>query len=161
MLSRRFLLLGFAMTACSPELTHQSQPTTPPGARASVEEGPQVGIGDTAIPLTTYLSEAAGEVGLSIPEFSPRPPTPKGQFNEVTVNIALKGVTADELRKFLEKVETKQRIVVVTNLTITRQFRDNEKLDVDMTVATWEKIKPKKTEGAAGEGEAEAPAEEG
>jgi len=29
------------MTACSPELTHQSQPTPPPGAHASVEDGPQ------------------------------------------------------------------------------------------------------------------------
>ena len=35
------LFAGFAMTACSPELTHQSQPIPPPGANASVEEGPQ------------------------------------------------------------------------------------------------------------------------
>lgn len=101
--------------------------------------------------LSTYLDEIAGEVGVTVPSFQPQPTAQHGAYNQISMNIDLRDITIDELAEFMEKVETKNRTVVITNLRVEGSFRDKEKLrKASMTVTTWEKPAAKTP---AGDGE--------
>jgi len=97
--------------------------------------------------LETYLSNAATAAGFTLKGVSPRPPASRNGFITSTVSLRLPDVTLEQLKKFLQDVETKSRFVAVTKLDVKRQsFKDKEKLDVTLEVSTY--AKPKKPEAA-------------
>ena len=102
-------------------------------------------IGPTAPVLSTYLEAAAAKAGVSIPEQTDRTPQPRGKFVEKSVDMKLRGVTLEQLGNFLKNVEESQ-VVVVQRLQVKTYFNQHERLDVDLTVATFERAKeaPKK-----------------
>lgn len=109
-------------------------------------------IGDQAPPLATYLDQIAQETGFSIVESSERPPAPKGQFQERSIDLKLRGVTIQQLADFLQKVETRSQTIVTQRIFVSTYFGQHEKLDVELTVATYERAK-KETKAREGEGE--------
>lgn len=107
-------------------------------------------IPDTAPSLGSYLEQLATEVGISIPETTDRGAVEKGKFRELSTDIKLRGVTLDQLARFLKLVETRQSAVATQRLYIKPFVSARDKLDVEITVSTWEKAKkPAKKKGEA------------
>ena len=113
------------------------------------QDSPAVKIPDQPTELESYLEEIGKEVGVAIPGYSPRPKATKGKFTEVSTRIELRGITLPELKDLLEKIETKSKVVVVTNLHVKRHFRELDQLDADLVVSTFHR--GDKPEGGSGE----------
>lgn len=95
---------------------------------------------DTPIKLETYLEGIAGEVNITIPRFNPLPPATRDGFTETQTRIEVRNLSIRELASFLEKVESRSRQVVIKSLDVKRNFRDKEKLDVNLTVSAYSKV---------------------
>ncbi len=111
---------------------------------------PSVTIPETAIPLDTYLDPIIKDVGLESPTYPAPKETPKGQSVEVSIKVSLKELTIYQLKDLLEKVETQNPVAAVTELHVKKSFRDQEKLDVDFTVATFYRKKAGAGAGVGG-----------
>ncbi|HTE56874.1 MAG TPA: type II secretion system protein GspM [Kofleriaceae bacterium] len=115
---------------------------------SQVAHKPAVTIPDAAIALDTYLDPIIKDVGLESPTYPAPKETVKGVNTEVSIKVSLKELTIAQLKDLLERVETQNQVVAVTELHVKKSFRDPEKLDVDFSVATYYKKKP----GAAAPG---------
>lgn len=114
------------------------------GARDT--SAPEVALPDEPVKLETYLSKIADEVGVKIPAFNPRTPVTRDDYTETSTRIEIRDVSIYELKDFLEKVESRSQLVVIKSLDIRRHFRDKEKLELSMVVATY--AKPQAEEGS-------------
>lgn len=99
--------------------------------------GPRVKIGNEPIELEEYLEKISTDVGIKIPGYSSRPDVLKGRYMEKSTQIEVRGLSILELKDLLEKIESQSQVVVITELQIKRHFRDNDKLDVELVVATY------------------------
>jgi Tfp pilus assembly protein PilO len=98
-------------------------------------------IGTEAPQLAADLEAAAREAGIQIPENQPRPTVPAGRhYLEHSVEVTLRQVDLLSLSKFLSKVETGTRVIVVSRMTIKRAFAEGEKLNVSLTATAWERV---------------------
>lgn len=117
------------------------------------DKGPAIKIPKEPVDLPAYLEEIGKEVGVEIPSYSPQPQVARGSYDEIAVNIDLRDITVQELADFLERVETRNRAVVVTQIHVERSFREEGSLrKASMTVATYAK---RETTSGEGEGEGE------
>lgn len=107
------------------------------------------------ISLETYLSNAASTAGFVLKGTTPRTPVSRSGFTTSSVSLSVNDVTLDQLKKFLQEIETKSKYVAVTQMDITRKdYKGKDKLDVSLEVSTYAKDQPKKPEGGeAGSGE--------
>ncbi len=121
-------------------------------AKAAGDVGSTVAIPDTAIALDTYLNDILKEMEITSPTFPELRENPLGEFVELSFSIDLKGLAIGDVSEFLERVETGSQLVVVKELNIDRSFRDKEKLDLELTVATYKK-KEKEKKKAKKDGE--------
>lgn len=105
---------------------------------AEVQTGPKVKIPieKDAKKLQTYLEGIATNVGVKIPGYNPRPPQKDDKYTENSMRIEIRKMTVGELADFLQQVEASP-VVVIKSLNIRQHFRDREKLDVRMDVATY------------------------
>lgn len=113
-----------------------NQANQPPKAEIPIPAEP--------VKLETYLEGIAKEVGIDIPDFKPVSPETVGEFEITSKNIDLRRITLMQLKDFLERVETKNSAVVVTQLQIKSVINDKEKLNAPMMVSAYSK---KKSEG--------------
>jgi Tfp pilus assembly protein PilO len=98
-------------------------------------------IGSEPPQLAADLEAAAREVGIQIPETAPRPAVPAGRrYLEHSVDVTLRQVDLLSLTKFLSKVETGSRVIVISKMAIKRSFSEGEKLNVTLTATTWERV---------------------
>lgn len=101
----------------------------------------EVRIGTEPPQLAADLETAASEAGFQIPQSEPRPPVPVGKrFLEHSVDVTLRQVDLLSLSKFLSKLETGRRLIVVTRMSIKRSFAEGDKLNVSLTATTYEKV---------------------
>ena len=120
-------------------------------------DNPDTIIPDSAPSLATYLDGIATESGLTIPESSERPAQTRGKYIELSTDLKLRGVTLEQLAKFLKLAETRAPAMVTQRLYVKPYVSAHEKLDVELTFATFEKAKVKPAgkkkpgEGKAGE----------
>jgi hypothetical protein len=103
------------------------------------QQSPAVAIPDRPIALDTYLDDIITEIGLKSPAYPTPKDTQNGDLHELSFRVSLQDLTIYQLKDLLEKVETKNPVVAVTELHVKRSFRDQEKLDVDLTVLTFYK----------------------
>jgi len=104
--------------------------------------------------LETYLTNAATSAGFQLKGTTPRNPITRNGFvtNSVTLNI--NDLTLDQLKRFLQEIETKSKYVAVTHLDITRRdYKGKDKLDASLEVSTYARENQKKPDGG-GEGSA-------
>lgn len=101
------------------------------------DSAPQVKIGTEPVELEEYLEKISTDVGIKIPGYSSRPDVAKGGYMEKSTQIEVRGLTILELKDLLEKIESQSKVVVITELQIKRHFREQEKLDVELVVATY------------------------
>jgi hypothetical protein len=105
--------------------------------------------------LETYLTNAATTAGFQLKGTTPRNPITRNGFvtNSVTLNAT--DLTLEQLKRFLQEIETKSRYVGVTHLEITRrEYKGKDKIDASLEVSTYAKESQKKPDGGdAGSGE--------
>jgi type II secretory pathway component PulM len=102
----------------------------------------EVRIGTEPPQLAADLEAAAREVGIAIPETADRPAVAAGKrYLEHNVDVTLRQVDLLSLTKFLSKLETGRRLIVITKMSIKRAFADGEKLNVSLTATAFERVK--------------------
>ena len=91
--------------------------------------------------LAADLEAAAKEVNIAIPETQSRPAVPVGKrYLEHSVDVTLRQVDLLSLSKFLNRVESGRRLIVVSRMSLKRAFAEGEKLNVSLTATTWERV---------------------
>jgi hypothetical protein len=104
--------------------------------------------------LETYLTNAATTAGFQLKGTTPRNPITRNGFvtNSVTLNAT--DLTLEQLKRFLQEIETKSRYVAVTHLDITRrEYKGKDKIDASLEVSTYARESQKKPDGGEGSGE--------
>jgi Tfp pilus assembly protein PilO len=110
----------------------------------------EVRIGNDPPQLAADLEAAASETGIQIPETTPRPAVPAGRrYLEHSVEVTLRQVDLLSLSKFLSKLETGRRLIVITRMNIKRSYAEGEKLNVSLTAVTYEKVNETRRKAAA------------
>jgi type II secretory pathway pseudopilin PulG len=98
-------------------------------------------IGHEPPQLAADLEAAAKEVNIAIPETQSRPAVPVGKrYLEHSVDVTLRQVDLLSLSKFLNRVESGRRLIVVSRMSLKRAFAEGEKLNVSLTATTWERV---------------------
>jgi type II secretory pathway component PulM len=105
-------------------------------------------IGTEPVRLETYLSKAAEAVKLTVPSFNPRTPIEKNGFRTYVMQIELRDLTIEQVKDYLQQIETGNKLVQVTALTLNRNFRDKEKLDAKLEISTYAKIPDQSAAGS-------------
>lgn len=111
---------------------------------AAKTERQAVAIGSEPLKLDDYLFRIADELKITIPKVDKPSETKKGKFMESATKINLRGLTINQLTDLMQRIETKSNLVVITDLFIRRHFRQNDQLNVEMTIATYFQKKPEK-----------------
>jgi hypothetical protein len=102
----------------------------------------EVRIGNEPPQLTADLEAASREINIPIPESTEEPPVDVGKhYREHKVDLKLRQVDLQELSKFLNKIETGRRLIIVSRLDIRRRFSEGQKLDVELTATGYERLK--------------------
>jgi type II secretory pathway component PulM len=111
------------------------------------------GMPSEPLSLETYLSNAATTAGFVLKATTPRNPVTRNGFTTASVSLAANDVNIEQLKKFLQEIETKSKYVAITRLDITRrEFKGKDKLDASLEVSTYAREAAKKTEAAPGSG---------
>lgn len=98
-------------------------------------------IGNEPPQLAADLEAAAREVGIQIPETVAQPAVPAGRrYLEHSVMVTLRQVDLLSLSKFLSRVETGARVIVVSRMSIKRHYSEGDKLNVSLTATAWERV---------------------
>lgn len=102
----------------------------------------EVRIGGEPPQLAADLEAAAREAGVQLAEQTERPSVGAGRrYVEHHFDVKLRQVDLHALAKFLAKVETGRRLIVISRLNIRRRFSDGEKFEVDLTATAYERVK--------------------
>ncbi len=110
-------------------------------------------MGTEPLSLDTYLTNAAQKAGFTLKGTTPRNPVPKNGFVTNSVSCQVSDLTIDQLKKFLQEIESASKVVIVTRLDIRRDFKDKDKLDATLEVSTYSKEPPAKGESGSGSAE--------
>lgn len=121
------------------------------------QEDPGVKIPDAPIALTTYVSKALDKNSLKNKGSIDERKVTKNGIVTTTVSCALEDITTDQLKAFLQEVETAEKIVAVTHIDVKRDRRDAKKIDATFEISTYSNAV--KEEKEKKEGEAEKPEE--
>jgi hypothetical protein len=112
------------------------------------------GMPSEPISLETYLTNAATAAGFVLKGTTPRNPITRNGFVTSSVTFTLSDLTIEQLKKFLQEVETKSKYVATTRLEITRRdYKSKDKLDASLEVSTYAKEATKKPGEASGSAE--------
>src|SRR4051812_22072556 len=107
-------------------------------------------MGTEPLSLDTYLSNAAKKAKFDLKStITPRQPVSRNGFVTNTSTLTLDNMTIEQLRDFLQEVETASKVVAITHIDMRRDFRDKDKIDVNLEVSTYSKEKPAQPEGSA------------
>jgi hypothetical protein len=106
--------------------------------------------------LETYLSNAATTAGFVLKGTTPRNPVTRNGFVTASVSLSASDLTLEQLKKFLQEIETKSKYVAITRMEITRrEYKSKDKLDATLEVSTYAKEAAKKPEGGGSGGSAQ------
>jgi type II secretory pathway component PulM len=106
--------------------------------------------------LETYLTNAANTAGFVLKGTTPRTPTERNGFTTASVTLNVSDLTLDQLKKFLQEVETKSRYVAVTRLDITRrEYKGKDKIDASLEVSTYARAQAARPDAGAAAGSAQ------
>lgn len=103
---------------------------------ASASSAAAIQFPKEALSLPTYLSEAATTAGFKLKGTTPRNPVNRDGFVTESVAINVDDLDLEQLKTFLEAVETKDT-VAITHLSITRDRSDKSKVDAKLEVSTY------------------------
>lgn len=120
-------------------------------AKASaVGPGSDVKVPEKALALDTYLEGIISELELTSPTYPALNEEAIGDYVELSFEVAFKGLNITQMTQLFEKIESGSKMVVVKELNIDRHFRDQEKLNIEFTVATYQQKAKKDKKGKKG-----------
>jgi type II secretory pathway component PulM len=100
-------------------------------------------MGTEPLSLDTYLTNAAKKAKFELKStITPRQPVSRNGFVTNTSTLTLDNLTIEQLRDFLQDIETGSKVVAVTHIDMRRDFREKDKLDVNLEVSTYSKERP-------------------
>ena len=106
-------------------------------------------MGTEPLSLDTYLSNAAKKAKFELKStITPRQPVSRNGFVTNTSTLSIENLTIDQLRDFLQEIESGSKVVAVTHLDMRRDFRDKDKIDVNLEVSTYSKERPASAQGS-------------
>lgn len=106
-------------------------------------------MGTEPLSLDTYLSNAAKKAKFELKStITPRQPVSRNGFVTNTSTLSIENLTIDQLRDFLQDIESGSKVVAVTHLDMRRDFRDKDKIDVNLEVSTYSKERPAAAQGS-------------
>jgi hypothetical protein len=106
-------------------------------------------MGTEPLDLDTYLTNAAKKARFELKStITPHPKQARNGFVTSTSSLQLDKLTIEEVKDFLGAVESDSKLVAVTHLEIRRDFREKDKLDVNLDVSAYSKEPPAKQEGS-------------
>lgn len=107
-------------------------------------------MGSEPIPLDVYLTNAAKKAKFELKStITPHTPQSKNGFVTSTSSLTLDKLSIEQLKEFLMEIETGSKQVMVTHIDLRRDFRDKEKLTVNLEVSAYSKEPTAKAEGSA------------
>lgn len=109
-------------------------------------------MGTEPLSLPTYLDNAAKKAQFTLKTTTPHPAVTRNGFVTSSVTVSLDDLTIEQLKTFLMEVEMGSKVVAVTHIDLRRDFRNKDKLDINLEVSTYSKEPPPKTEGEEGKG---------
>ena len=98
--------------------------------------------------LNRFVETAASNIGISISESSEIAPVDVDRYTQRALEIKLRKVTIDQLAKLVKELEAGPAIVQVTRLNVTTRWNQNQDLDVEMVVSTFERRQETRPAGA-------------
>lgn len=108
-------------------------------------------MGTEPLSLDTYLTNAAKKAKFELKStITPRQPVSRNGFVTNTSTLTVDKLSIEQLRDFLQDIETGSKVVAITHLDMRRDFRDKELIDVNLEVSTYSKEKPAGAGSAAG-----------
>ena len=119
-------------------------------ARAVTGDDPSKLIKAEAVKLESYIYKAGEKANVTVPGVNTRSPSPKGSYTAHAATVEIRELSISQIKDFLEAIETENKIVMVSAIQIRRNFRDKEKLDLNLEVVTWSKVA---AEGGDAEGD--------
>ena len=103
--------------------------------------------------LETYLSNAATTAGFVLRGTTPRNPVTRNGFVTASVSLNASDLTIEQLKKFLQEIETKSKYVAITRMDISRkEYKGKDKLDVAMEVSTYAREPARKADAGSEKG---------
>jgi hypothetical protein len=119
--------------------------------RARGDTGPKTDdvvsmMGTEPLSLPTYLDNAAKKAQFTLKSTSPHPTATRDGFVTNSVSCSLDDLTIEQLRTFLMEVEMGSKVVAITHIDLRRDFRNKDKLDVNLEVSTYSKEPPAKSD---------------
>lgn len=106
-------------------------------------------MGSEPLPLDTYLGKASQKAGFVLKSLHHKPQQAKNGFTTDGVSLDLEGLSIDELKTFMQEIETQSKVTVITHLEINRNRSKPDKLNAQLDVSTFAK---EKAGDAAGSG---------
>ena len=106
-------------------------------------------MGQELLPLESYVQDAAAKSKIVIKSIQSPPEATKNKFVTKSVKFKVDDLDLDQLKSFLQELETTSKVVFVTDLDIARDFKDPKKVDADLEVTTYAKAKDSGTAGSA------------
>jgi len=107
-------------------------------------------MGTEPLSLPTYLDNAAKKAAFTLKSATPHPEVKRNGFVTNSVSCTLDDLTIDQLKTFLMEVEMGSKVVAITHIDMRKDFRNKDKLDVNLEVSTYSKEAPAKAEGQDG-----------
>lgn len=103
--------------------------------------------------LPTYIANAAKQANFELKStISPRTGTPKGGFITSSASLRVEKLDLEQTKNFLHALETGSKVVAVTKLDLERDFRDKDKLTVDLEVSAYSREATDAGSGSAQKG---------
>jgi hypothetical protein len=102
------------------------------------------------VSLATYLDNAAQKAQFTLKSTTPHPEVRRNDIVTNSVSCSLDDLTIEQLKTFMMEVETASKVVAITHIELSRDFRNSDKLDVRLEVSTYSKVPPPQPEGSAG-----------
>lgn len=127
------------------------------GMRAKGETKPPVDDALAAmttdpLSLPTYITNAAKQAKFEVKSaITPHGSQTKGDIVTNSASLQVEKLDIQEAKDFLHALETDSKVVAVTKLDIDRDFRDKDKLRMDVEVSAYSKV-PKTSGGDSGSG---------
>jgi hypothetical protein len=113
-------------------------------------------MGVEPLSLDTYLNNAAKKAKFDMKStITPHPSVTRNDFVTNSSSLSLEKLTIDQVKDFLQAIETDSKVVAITHIDMHRDFREKDKLGLSLEVSTYSKVAPAKTEsGGSGSGSA-------
>ncbi len=97
-------------------------------------------MSESPLDLNAHVEQAANAAGVTIAESDAAAPVVGDRYVERSVNIKVKKVNVVQLQKLLEALESAPaHIVQVRGLSVNTRWNQNDVLDLDITVSTFDR----------------------